>query len=158
MRDPLFDIPLDDQQRTLADFPGRAWLVVNTASRCRFTPQYQGLQMLWQRYRERGLVVLGFPCNQFAQQEPGDELEIAKFCHLDYGVDFPLFHKVEVNGPRAHPLFAVLKQRAPGLLGSQRVKWNFTKFLIGREGRLVRRFAPATDPAKLCSEIEALLE
>lgn len=161
MGDSLFEIPcttLDGQRKTLADFPGRAWLVVNTASRCGFTPQYEGLQMLWQRYRERGLVVLGFPCNQFGQQEPGDELEIAEFCQSNYGVGFPLFQKVEVNGPRAHPLFAELKQRAPGLLGSQRVKWNFTKFLVGQEGRVVRRFAPTTDPGKLCGEIEALLE
>lgn len=161
MSDPLFDIPcttIDGRRKTLADFPGRAWLVVNTASRCGFTPQYQGLEALWQRYRERGLVVLGFPCNQFGQQEPGDELEIAEFCQLNYGVSFPLFQKIEVNGAQAHPLFAQLKQRAPGLFGSQRVKWNFTKFLIGRNGRWVRRFAPSTGPSKLGREIEALLE
>ncbi len=161
MGDSLFEIPcttIDGQSKRLADFPGRVWLVVNTASRCGFTPQYRSLQELWQRYRERGLIVLGFPCNQFGHQEPGNELEITEFCQSSYGIDFPLFQKVEVNGAQAHPLFTELKRRAPGLLGSRRVKWNFTKFLIGREGQLVRRFAPTTDPSKLCSEIEALLE
>ncbi len=161
MSDPLFGIActtINGERKTLGDFPGRAWLVVNTASRCGFTPQYQGLEELWKRYRDRGLVVLGFPCNQFGEQEPGNELEIAEFCQLNYGVSFPLFQKIEVNGPQAHPLFAELKQRAPGLFGSRRVKWNFTKFLIGRDGRLVKRFAPSTAPSKLGRKIEALLE
>ena len=114
----------------LGDFPGKALLVVNTASQCGFTPQYKGLEQLWKQYRERGLVVLGFPCNQFGKQEPGDALDIAQFCERSFGVSFPLFRKIEVNGPDAHPLFVELKKRAPGILGTQRIKWNFTKFTV----------------------------
>lgn len=161
MSDSLLDIPcttIKGEQKTLADFGGKALLVVNTASKCGFTPQYQGLEALWEKYRERGLVVLGFPCNQFGKQEPGDEGEISRFCELNYGVSFPLFRKIEVNGAGAHPLFVSLKKRAPGLLGSQGVKWNFTKFLIGRDGRVVQRYAPTTKPEELGSAIEALLE
>lgn len=160
MHDALFDIPLttlQGEQKTLADFDAKVLLVVNTASQCGFTPQYRELEQIWQQYCEQGLVVLGFPCNQFGQQEPGDEAAISSFCELNYGVSFPLFRKVEVNGSDAHPLFAQLKQRAPGLLGSQRIKWNFTKFLIGRKGEVVRRFAPTTRPQALVSEIETLL-
>ena len=159
MRDSLFEIPFataGGESKTLADYPARAWLVVNTASRCGFTPQYKGLEALWQQYRERGLVVLGFPCNQFGAQEPGSSAEIAEFCELNFGVSFPLLAKLEVNGDGAHPLFAELKQRAPGLLGSRSIKWNFTKFLIDPQGK-VRRFAPTTKPEQLARRIEALL-
>ncbi|WP_027897603.1 glutathione peroxidase [Zestomonas thermotolerans] len=160
MADPLLEIPvttIQGEEKTLAEFGARAFLVVNTASQCGFTPQYQGLEALWQEFRERGLVVLGFPCNQFGRQEPGDEAAISRFCELNYGVSFPLFRKIEVNGPGAHPLYVALKQRAPGLLGSRRIKWNFTKFLLDGEGRRVRRFAPTTKPEQLRAEIEALL-
>ncbi|MCO3581452.1 glutathione peroxidase [Pseudomonas aeruginosa] len=161
MSDSLLSIPcttIKGEQKTLADFGGKALLVVNTASKCGFTPQYQGLEALWEKYRERGLVVLGFPCNQFGKQEPGDEGEISQFCELNYGVSFPLFRKIEVNGAGAHPLFVSLKKRVPGLLGSQGIKWNFTKFLIGRDGQVVKRYAPTTKPEELSSAIEALLE
>ncbi|MBS7661157.1 glutathione peroxidase [Pseudomonas lalucatii] len=161
MSNQLFDIPcttIKGEQKTLADFGGKAVLVVNTASKCGFTPQYQGLESLWQQYRDRGLVVLGFPCNQFGKQEPGDEGAISEFCELNFGVTFPLFKKVEVNGADAHPLYVQLKKRAPGLLGSQGIKWNFTKFLLSGDGRLVKRFAPATKPEDLRAEIEALLQ
>ncbi|KMM88806.1 glutathione peroxidase, partial [Pseudomonas psychrophila] len=149
MNDNLLDIPcitLDGEQKTLAEFGGKVLLVVNTASKCGFTPQYAGLEALWQQYKDRGLVVLGFPCNQFGQQEPGDEAAIAGFCEVNFGVSFPLFKKVEVNGNQAHPLFVQLKKRAPGLLGSQRIKWNFTKFLISAQGQRVKRYAPTTKP------------
>lgn len=120
-------------------------------------PQYKGLEKLWQDYREQGLRVLGFPCNQFGHQEPAGEQAIAEFCELNFGVSFPLFQKVEVNGKAAHPLFVELKQRAPGLLGSQAIKWNFTKFLVDEQGQLIKRFAPTTKPEELAREIEALL-
>lgn len=160
MNDNLLGIActtIEGEQKTLGDFAGKALLVVNTASKCGFTPQYQGLEQLWQTYRDRGLVVLGFPCNQFGQQEPGNESEIARFCERNYGVTFPLFKKIDVNGSGAHPLFVQLKKRAPGLLGSGRIKWNFTKFLVGQDGRLVKRFSPLTKPQALSDEIEALL-
>ena len=160
MTDNLLNIPcttLSGDQKTLADYAGKVVLVVNTASKCGFTPQYKGLEALWQQYRDQGLVILGFPCNQFGQQEPGDEAAISDFCELNFGVTFPLFKKVEVNGSNAHPLFVQLKKRAPGLLGSQGIKWNFTKFLIGRDGQSVKRYAPATKPEALKSAIEALL-
>ena len=159
MIDDLFTIPcttLGGEQKTLADFAGKAVLVVNTASKCGFTPQYKGLEHLWQAYKDQGLVVLGFPCNQFGKQEPDDEAAISEFCKLNFGVTFPLFKKVEVNGSNAHPLFVQLKKRAPGLLGSQGIKWNFTKFLIGPDGG-VKRYAPATKPEALKAGIEALL-
>ena len=160
MADALLDIPcvtLGGEQKVLGDFAGKALLVVNTASQCGFTPQYKGLERLWQDYRDQGLVVLGFPCNQFGKQEPGDAREIAQFCELNFGVSFPLFRKIEVNGPGAHPLFAELKRRAPGLLGSQKIKWNFTKFLVGRDGQVIDRYAPTTEPAKLSKDIEKAL-
>ena len=160
MRDSLLEIPcrtMDGQEKTLADFDGKVWLVVNTASECGFTPQYKGLEALWQRYRDQGLVVLGFPCNQFGRQEPGDEAQIASFCERNFGVSFPLFSKVDVNGADAHPLFVELKKRAPGLLGSKAIKWNFTKFLITDEGRSVARFSSRTSPDSLASHIEAHL-
>ena len=160
MTDNLLNIPcttLSGEQKTLADYAGKVVLVVNTASKCGFTPQYKGLEALWQAYKDRGLVILGFPCNQFGQQEPGDEAAISEFCELNFGVTFPLFKKVEVNGSNAHPLFVQLKKRAPGLLGSQGIKWNFTKFLIDREGQSVKRYAPATKPEALKADIDALL-
>lgn len=160
MAAPLIDIPctlINGDQRSLADFPARAYLVVNTASKCGFTPQYQGLEQLWQRYRERGLVVLGFPCNQFGSQEPGTEADISQFCEVNFGVTFPLFGKVDVNGAQAHPLFTALKQQAPGVLGTAAIKWNFTKFLVGADGQQVQRFAPATRPEQLQPAIETLL-
>ncbi|WP_274864328.1 glutathione peroxidase [Serratia marcescens] len=157
----LLSIPcvtLQGEQKTLGDFPARAYLVVNTASKCGFTPQYRGLENLWQYYRERGLMVLGFPCNQFGSQEPGSPLEIANFCSLNYGVSFPLFSKIDVNGPGAHPLFNELKHLAPGILGSRRIKWNFTKFLLTADGQRVTRFAPITKPERLFDRIETLLK
>lgn len=160
MTDNLLNIPcttLSGDQKTLADYAGKVVLVVNTASKCGFTPQYKGLEALWQAYKDRGLVILGFPCNQFGQQEPGDNAAISQFCELNFGVTFPLFKKVEVNGSNAHPLFVQLKKRAPGLLGSQGIKWNFTKFLIDRDGQSVKRYAPATKPEALKTAIEALL-
>ncbi|NBA98540.1 glutathione peroxidase [Pseudomonas sp. R5(2019)] len=160
MDDKLLSIPcttITGEKKTLGDFAGKAVLVVNTASQCGFTPQYKGLEALWQRYKDRGLVVLGFPCNQFGKQEPGDERTISQFCESNFGVSFPLFRKIEVNGSGAHPLFIQLKKRAPGLLGSEGIKWNFTKFLIDGEGK-VKRFAPTTKPEDLSREIELLLK
>lgn len=161
MSSNLFDIPLTTikgEQKTLADFGGKAVLVVNTASKCGFTPQYKGLENVWQQYKDQGLVVLGFPCNQFGKQEPGDEGAISEFCELNFGVSFPLFKKVDVNGSDAHPLFVNLKKSAPGLLGSQGIKWNFTKFLLSADGEVIKRFAPTTKPEDLTAEIEALLK
>lgn len=160
MTDTLLTIPcttLSGEQKTLADYSCKAVLVVNTASKCGFTPQYKGLEALWQQYKDQGLVILGFPCNQFGQQEPGDEAEISEFCEVNFGVTFPLFKKVEVNGNNAHPLFVELKKRAPGVLGSEAIKWNFTKFLIGPDGK-VERYAPATKPSALKADIEKLLK
>ena len=147
----------DGREVDLCDYADRAVLVVNTASRCGFTPQYEGLEHLWQQYKDRGLTVLGFPCNQFGAQEPGNEQEIASFCSTSFGVSFPLFRKLEVNGAGAHPLFVELKRQAPGLLGSQRIKWNFTKFLISGDGSRVERFAPTTTPEALQEAVEKLL-
>ena len=148
---------LDGREVALADYAGKVLLVVNTASKCGFTPQYAGLQALHERYRDRGFAVLGFPCNQFGAQEPGDEAEIGAFCERNYGVGFPMFAKIEVNGPGAHPLYRHLKHEAPGLLGSERIKWNFTKFLVDRDGKVVRRFAPTDRPEALRSAIESIL-
>ena len=161
MSNALFDIPvtaINGEQKTLADFGGKAVLVVNTASKCGFTPQYKGLETVWQQYKDKGLVVLGFPCNQFGKQEPGDEGAISEFCELNFGVSFPLFKKVDVNGSDAHPLFVSLKKNAPGLLGSKGIKWNFTKFLLSADGSMIKRFAPTTKPEDLTAEIEALLK
>ena len=148
---------LDGHELPLAQFRGRVVLIVNTASKCGFTPQYKGLEELYQQYRERGLTVLGFPCDQFGHQEPGSEGEIGAFCERNYGVTFPLFGKIEVNGPGAHPLYRWLSEQKRGLFGSARIKWNFTKFLVGRDGRVVARFAPTTTPASLAKRVEALL-
>lgn len=148
---------LDGKERSLADWRGKVLLVVNTASECGFTPQYAGLQKLHEKYADRGLVVLGFPCNQFGGQEPGAAAEIGAFCQKNYGVDFPMFDKVDVNGADAHPLFKWITEAAPGLLGTKAVKWNFTKFLVDREGRAVERFASQTKPEDIAPAIEKLL-
>ncbi len=142
---------------SLAEKAGKVLLVVNTASKCGFTPQYTGLEALWRKYRDRGFEVIAFPCNQFGAQEPGNAEEIANFCSLKYDVSFPLMGKIDVNGPDAAPLYQWLKAEAPGVLGTQKVKWNFTKFLIARDGSVVRRYAPTDKPEKLEADIEALL-
>jgi glutathione peroxidase len=147
----------DGAETPLAGFRGQVLLIVNTASRCGFTPQYAGLEALQRKFGARGFSVLAFPCNQFGQQEPGDDASIAGFCSTRFDTSFPLFAKVEVNGANAHPLFRELKQAAPGVLGSEGIKWNFTKFLVDREGRVVRRFAPATKPEAIEDAIAALL-
>jgi glutathione peroxidase len=153
-----FIAPLPNgEQISLVDKLGRVLLIVNTASKCGFTPQYKGLEVLWLKYRDRGFEVLAFPCNQFGAQEPGAGEEIALFCEANFGVSFPLMGKVEVNGPNAQPLYNWLKAEAPGVLGSHRIKWNFTKFLIDRDGRPVRRYAPICKPEALERDIEALL-
>ena len=148
---------LEGGEASLADWRGKVLLIVNTASKCGFTPQYAGLQALHDRFGPQGFEVLGFPCNQFGGQEPGGEAEIGAFCERNYGVGFPMFAKVDVNGANAHPLFDYLKTAAPGLLGSKGIKWNFTKFLIGRAGNPVVRFAPATKPEDVAPAIEKLL-
>lgn len=148
---------LDGREVSLAEFKGKVLLIVNTASKCGFTPQYQGLQALYSRFADRGLVVLGFPCNQFGRQEPGGAEEIGAFCEKNYGVTFPMFDKIDVNGDNAHPLYTYLKAEAPGLLGSKAIKWSFTKFLVDRDGKVVRRYAPKDTPEKIAADIEALL-
>jgi len=140
----------------LSTYSGKVLLIVNVASKCGFTPQYEGLEALYKKYKDRGFEILGFPCNQFAGQEPGNAEEIKSFCSLKYGVDFPLFSKVDVNGKKADPLFAFLRSKTPGVLGDK-VKWNFTKFLVDREGGVVSRFSPKTQPSDLAAEIERLL-
>lgn len=153
-----FSPTLPDQTPiALAQYRGKVLLIANTASQCGFTPQYQGLEQLYREYKEQGLVVLGFPCNQFGRQEPGSADEISTFCETNYGVSFPLFAKVKVNGSQAAPLFHYLKAAAPGLLGSKMIKWNFTKFLVGRDGSVGKRYAPATKPAEMLADIEQLL-
>jgi glutathione peroxidase len=148
---------IDGDMRTLGDFTGQPLLIVNVASKCGFTPQYTGLETLHRRFGERGLAVLGFPCDQFGHQEPGDESTIRTFCKDHYDVTFPMFAKIEVNGDNAHPLFKALKREAPGLFGTQAIKWNFTKFLVDRTGRVVRRYAPSDKPETLAKDIEAVL-
>jgi len=145
------------ETRRLSDYAGQTLLIVNVASGCGFTPQYKGLEALYQRYKDRGFVVLGFPCNQFGNQETGNEAEIQQFCSLTYDVTFPMFAKVEVNGPGAHPLYVALKKAQPGLLGTEGVKWNFTKFLVDSTGRVVERFGPRDEPASLAGPIEKAL-
>ncbi len=142
---------------SLKKFKGRAMLIVNTASACGFTPQFAGLQELHAAYGPKGLVVLGFPCNQFGDQDPGDNQDIAEFCQLNYGVSFPMMAKIEVNGAQASPLYQWLSAEAPGLLGSKAIKWNFTKFLVNKDGKVVRRFAPTDTPQSLAPHIEAAL-
>ncbi|MFL0578672.1 glutathione peroxidase [Dietzia sp. 179-F 9C3 NHS] len=147
---------LDGVEQDLAEYAGRVVLVVNTASKCGFTPQYRGLQELYEQYRDRGLVVLGFPCDQFAHQEPGSDEQIGVFCERNYGVEFPMFSKIEVNGSGAHPLYRWLKGQKSGLLGG-RITWNFTKFLVGRDGTVVARFGPNRKPEKLRGAVEDAL-
>ena len=148
---------LTGKPRKMSDFKGSVLLVVNTASKCGFTPQYAGLEALYKKYKDKGLVVLGFPSNQFGEQEPGPESEIAEFCEVNYGVTFPMFAKVDVNGAGAHPLFKYLTSSKKGLLGSQAIKWNFTKFLVGRDGTVLERYAPTTKPEDIEADIEKAL-
>ncbi len=150
-------LSIDGKPVSLKQFQGKAMLIVNTASACGFTPQFAGLEELHKTYGKKGLVVLGFPCNQFGRQDPGSNDEIASFCQLNYGVSFPMMAKIDVNGANAAPLYQWLAVEAPGLLGSKAIKWNFTKFLVGRDGRVIRRYAPMDTPAKLSADIEAAL-
>ncbi|EHQ06526.1 glutathione peroxidase [Leptonema illini] len=147
----------DGKEEGLDSYKGKVLLVVNTASQCGFTPQYKGLQELYTKHREKGFEVLGFPCDQFGHQEPGSDEEIHSFCERNFGVTFPLFKKIEVNGDNTHPVFEYLKKNAPGLLG-QRIKWNFTKFLVDGQGKVIKRYAPTTTPEKIESDIKELLE
>ena len=147
---------LDGAEQPLDAWRGKAMLIVNTASKCGFTPQYTGLEKLWRENRDRGLVVLGFPCDQFGHQEPGDADEIRNFCSLTYDVSFPMFAKIEVNGERAHPLYRWLKSEKAGLLGLEAIKWNFTKFLVDRDGRVVKRYAPTDTPEKIARDLDAV--
>jgi glutathione peroxidase len=156
----LYDLEartLAGEPAKLADYRGKVLLIVNTASKCGFTPQFAGLETIYRRHKPFGFEVLGFPCNQFAAQEPGDAAEIASFCSLTYDVTFPMFEKVEVNGPAAHPLYEYLTRQKRGVLGTRAIKWNFTKFLIDREGRVRRRYGPTTKPEAIARAIEALL-
>jgi glutathione peroxidase len=148
---------IDGREVSLANLKDRVLLIVNVASKCGFTPQYSGLEALQKKYADRGLSVLGFPCDQFGHQEPGDEAEIRDFCQTQYSVSFPMFSKIEVNGPGAHPLYTFLKSQAKGMLGTEAIKWNFTKFLIDRQGQVVKRYAPQDKPESLAADIEALL-
>ena len=141
----------------LSDFKSRVMLIVNTASQCGFTPQFGGLEALHKTYARKGLVVLGFPCNQFGSQDPGADGEIAEFCQVNYGVSFPMMGKIDVNGPAAHPLYTWLSAEAPGLLGSKAIKWNFTKFLVGKDGQVLKRYAPTDKPADLAKDVERAL-
>jgi glutathione peroxidase len=141
----------------LADYQGKVLLIVNTASKCGFTPQFTGLEKLYEELHAQGLEILGFPCNQFLKQDPGSDSEISEFCSLNYGVTFPMFSKIEVNGDNTHPLYRYLKSEAKGLLGSENIKWNFTKFLVNREGKVVKRYAPNTEPKDIEKDIKALL-
>lgn len=149
---------IDGKARKLSAYEGKVLLVVNVATRCGFTPQYGGLEALWRRHGKEGLVVLGFPCDQFGHQEPGNEEEIKSFCSLKYDVTFPMFAKVDVNGEKTHPLYRFLKKAAPGLLGTEAIKWNFTKFLVDRKGKVVARFAPSDTPESLEKDVEKLLQ
>jgi glutathione peroxidase len=148
---------LQGKSVSLSDYRGQALLIVNTASKCGFTPQYAGLEKLYEKLHGNGLTVLGFPCNQFGKQEPGSTEEIGAFCQMNYGVSFPMFDKIEVNGPNAHPLFDYLKSEQPGILGTKNIKWNFTKFLVDKSGKVVDRFAPMTKPEDIESAIEKVL-
>ena len=156
----IYDFKVDDirgKPVPLERYRGKVVLIVNTASKCGFTPQYKGLEALYEKLHGKGLEILGFPCNQFGAQEPGSEDEIASFCELNYGVTFPMFAKVDVNGDKAAPLYQFLKKAKPGLLGSEAIKWNFTKFLVDRKGNVVERFAPNIEPASLAGDVEKLL-
>jgi glutathione peroxidase len=157
----IYDFSVNDihgKTVKLDAYKGKALLIVNTASKCGFTPQYKGLEALYQKLRGTGLEILGFPCNQFGEQEPGSEAEIASFCELNYGVTFPMFAKIDVNGDGAAPLYKYLKKAKPGLLGSEAIKWNFTKFLVDRKGNAIERYAPNAEPASLAGDIEKVLQ
>ncbi|WP_291916809.1 glutathione peroxidase [Limnohabitans sp.] len=156
----LYDLEaqsIDQQTVPLSRYKGQVMLIVNTASACGFTPQFTGLEKLHKTYADQGLAVLGFPCNQFASQDPGDDAQIANFCQKNYGVSFQMMSKVKVNGDEAHPLYQWLTAEAPGILGSKAIKWNFTKFLVGRDGRVIKRYAPQDSPEKMAKDIEAAL-
>lgn len=156
----VYDIEVQDikgESHSMAEYRDKVLLIVNTASKCGFTPQFEGLQGLYSDLKDRGLEVLGFPCNQFKSQDPADNDTISQFCSLNYGVDFPMFAKIEVNGDGAHPLYRFLKSQAKGVLGSENIKWNFTKFLIGRDGKVIKRYAPTTKPEAIRKDIEQLL-
>ena len=148
---------IDGKARKLGDYKGKVLLVVNTASKCGFTPQYAGLEAIYKQYKDRGFAVLGFPSNQFGAQEPGPDDQIAEFCEMNYGVSFPMFSKVDVNGDNAHPLFKHLTAAKKGLLGSEAIKWNFTKFLVGKDGNVIDRYAPTTKPEDIAKDIEKAL-
>jgi len=153
-----FDLQrLDGSQEKFNDYEGQVLLIVNTASECGFTSQYEGLEKLHKQYHQQGLTVLGFPCDQFGQQEPGDAATIGDFCQKNYGVTFPMFSKIEVNGDQAHPLFKWLKEQAPGILGTEAIKWNFTKFLVNAQGEIINRYAPKTEPADIEADIKPLI-
>ncbi|MCL1144320.1 glutathione peroxidase [Shewanella gaetbuli] len=160
MSAPIYSFTVKDIQGNdihMNTFAGKVILIVNTASKCGFTPQYQALETLYQKYKQQGLVVLGFPCNQFGQQEQGNESEISEFCELNFGVTFPMFSKIEVNGDNTSPIYQYLKKSAKGILGSQSVKWNFTKFLVDKNGTVIERYAPTTKPEDLEEKIKSLL-
>ena len=148
---------IDGKTQSMSDYRGKTLLIVNVASKCGFTPQYAGLEKLYNDYRERGLAVLGFPCDQFGHQEPGDEAAIREFCDTSYGVTFPLFAKIEVNGEHAHPLYQWLKREGKGILGSEAIKWNFTKFLVGADGQVLKRYAPTDTPEKIEKDLASVL-
>jgi glutathione peroxidase len=161
MNQPLYDIELktiDNKIMKLSEYHNKALLIVNVASKCGFTPQYKGLESLYQELSSKGLVILGFPCNQFGSQEPEGEEQIAQFCELNFGVTFPMFAKVNVNGNDAHPLYKHLKKEAPGLFGSEGIKWNFTKFLVSPNGQILKRYAPQDTPEKIKKDIKELLD
>jgi glutathione peroxidase len=149
---------LEGGEQSLADYRGKVLLIVNTASKCGFTPQFDGLEQIYEQYKDQGFVVLGFPCNQFASQDPASNSEIGEFCQRNYGVTFPMFAKIDVNGGDAHPLYKYLSKQAKGILGTEAIKWNFTKFLIGRDGEVIDRFATATKPKDLKKDIEKALK
>lgn len=154
-----FNVTLNSgQQQSLKDYEGKVLLIVNTASKCGFTPQYEGLQSLFEKYKEQGLEVMGFPCDQFGHQEPGSDVEIEQFCSLNFNVGFPLFKKTEVNGTNASPLYKYLKDAAPGVLGSKSIKWNFTKFLVNKQGKVTKRYGSTTKPEEMVKDIEVLLK
>lgn len=148
---------LSGEMQNLADYQGKVVLIVNTASECGFTPQYEGLETLYQQFKDQGLMVLGFPCNQFGRQEQGDAAQIGAFCQKNYGVSFPMFSKIDVNGDNAAPLYQQLKQAAPGVMGTKAIKWNFTKFLLNQQGEVIKRYAPTTKPEDIRADIEAAL-
>lgn len=160
MSESIYSIPvktIKGETTTLEPWKGKTLLIVNVASKCGLTPQYKGLEDLYKKYQSKGFAILGFPCNQFGEQEPGTEKEIATFCDLNFGVTFPLFAKLEVNGPATHPLYKFLKEAQPGILGSEAIKWNFTKFLVDKNGKVLERFAPTTTPESIEKEIESKL-